>query len=1461
MPLPGVQSTLLLTSIFAEWQHNADIHGEERLSLPRQLQRLFAQLQLTERGAIQTTALTKSFGWDSGEGQAFVQHDVGECMAVIMNNLEFVGSGTPLEHYVSRIQTGRLQNFIHCTACGYDSKSLEPFTTPVIHIKGAPSLQMALAQNVTPEVLEGGNAYACSSCGDKVRAFKGWHFVGDEEGAAVPGGVLRGGKLPVVLPLHLSRYEWDLNTMRRVKIVDSVPFPLVLDVELACQQHITGVSPADSLPALGMPEPPTQWSPYCFELVGVMMHMGGAHGGHYFAYIKDYSGGLVYDEAHGDHHAAKAAAARAHSRDPEADVSTLEAHSALEAQQYRYRWLKFNDSHVSEVPTDALRRALGLKLPTEEVDGGGDSAEAEQASGNRGVTATDATVGAYMLFYRRLPRPAGADASDSDATAPLPPSVAQEDVPAELAAEFAADNETYAELKAEYEWERSMRQMRVHCDVQHIAGSDGVSEASLMQAADGAVEAQRTVPSHQVRLHESRSVAELTLRAAAANGVAVAAADTPGSWRLCRAEPAAAPGTAHEFEHDDCGSTVQRDPDWVPAGWTFEQRVALLALARVRRYDPVKDLALEPLGLGHGTQACTLAEAGVEPHKPLLLETREHAEQPWPEWLPGGMPLRVGPFSLQQQALPQAEQSLQYMTVCVAPEAPPSDAAASQTAKAVVTVEDLHRCVENSVVSRLADGDSWLGRCRCIVLRGEDVLVLGELAPPQSVAVGDGLAAAAYHIPLDAPLSAAGVPAGSSRGAIARRVALLPGDSIIVEQLPSKWAGTVSLQPPDASAAESSLGQALHASSATVEVLAGLVSDSQVRGLMCEKVPSGKYLVSAVPASLPSPSVAAHEGVVNTVELAFNVPPPEGTDLSEGAEVHEIAVDRRSTLADLRTVLSAELSRLLGRQVAPNDFKVRAHRGAHKPVAGSSITGGGQEWKDAGARLTYYGLLSGGRVVLEWGTPLKLGEVLWSVWLHDGAVDAPAVVTGKKPTLTQDPRFAKLGTIVLASELSVPEAKVCIQHAFEGREGLPAASQMRLRDITKAGSIKLSQVYLDTRTLAQNVPKGLADGKVLVIQQAPEDGEVFGESDTLLSVRQWCPLTSQLHPPVEFVVNDSSTFESLAKRISAAARSDLTGVPQVQQNMQFAKPFSYHLTKPSGSLPGQKYWDATRLAGDAGVGKGSQPLPTRTLVGKPWRLKQGDVLVWCDQREDAAAAAAKLLMPWAAAQAAAAGAEQGEPEATFDADTGKEYTPQAAAVLQGHLQAACEELGVDGTSALAWPDVAPSAAAEAALRYVAWPPEIGEHTTTGGAARSSESSAAVRRYVTPETAFKIYTPQEIKEREEAKAAQQVAEAAERKAALETMQAAIAAQGPKSAQTPPAAPGADGEVVPLESIAAEDAVAFADPVFGPYLRLIRMGMPMHQIIMKLRSDKVLGDMEADSETLESLLLERLPGAKE
>jgi hypothetical protein len=155
---------------------------------------------------------------------------------------------------------------------------------------------------------------------------------------------------------------------------------------------------------------------------------------------------------------------------------------------------------------------------------------------------------------------------------------------------------------------------------------------------------------------------------------------------------------------------------------------------------------------------------------------------------------------------------------------------------------------------------------------------------------------------------------------------------------------------------------------------------------------------------------------------------------------------------------------------------------------------------------------------------------------------------------------------------------------------------------------------------------------------------------------------------------------------------------------------------------------------------------------------------------------------------------------------------------------------------------------------------MGEHSTKGRAVANAGMGSVKARYVAPETAFKIYTPQEIGDREEARLAREREEALKREEALVAMKILIAERGAAAAGAGGAVsapqPAEEGDA-PLESITPEDAAAFADPVFGPYLRLIRMGMPMEQIIMKLRSDKVLGDMNADSETLESLLMERLP----
>jgi ubiquitin C-terminal hydrolase len=47
------------------WGYNPNLHGEKDYSIPYQLQRLFAHLQLSRKRAIETKSLTKSFGWQS----------------------------------------------------------------------------------------------------------------------------------------------------------------------------------------------------------------------------------------------------------------------------------------------------------------------------------------------------------------------------------------------------------------------------------------------------------------------------------------------------------------------------------------------------------------------------------------------------------------------------------------------------------------------------------------------------------------------------------------------------------------------------------------------------------------------------------------------------------------------------------------------------------------------------------------------------------------------------------------------------------------------------------------------------------------------------------------------------------------------------------------------------------------------------------------------------------------------------------------------------------------------------------------------------------------------------------------------------------------------------------------------------------------------------------------------------
>jgi len=227
------------------WEYNPDLHGEAERCLSRQLQKLFAQLQLSSRAAVTTGALTRSFGWTSAD--AFVQQDVTECFTVLMSFLESQSIGS----YIASAHRGELHDYLCCSKCGDQRGRNEVYQDIHLEVKGHTSVEAMLLAHGSEEDLEG---VECSACHGKHNHRKGISLTA----------------LPDVLMLHLKRFTLDYTTWQRVKLNDEVTIPLVLNMEAYVRDS---------------KERPN--SELMYELASILVHVGGAHSGHYYCVVHD----------------------------------------------------------------------------------------------------------------------------------------------------------------------------------------------------------------------------------------------------------------------------------------------------------------------------------------------------------------------------------------------------------------------------------------------------------------------------------------------------------------------------------------------------------------------------------------------------------------------------------------------------------------------------------------------------------------------------------------------------------------------------------------------------------------------------------------------------------------------------------------------------------------------------------------------------------------------------------------------------------------------------------------------------------------------------------------------------------------------------------------------------------------------------------------------------------------------
>lgn len=409
-----------LRSALYSWTYDPIHDGPEESCIPLHLQRLFLRLQLGYSAIVETKDLTTSFGWSGS--QALQQHDVQELLRKLFEALDVCltrgatairstkpsnassdttsnntttanaagntqnDSQTPTPAADNRIGNltasivndlyeGMILDYIRCMECNHSRERLDPFYDVSVAIRDVESLEGGLEKYLTPEILSDDNQWNCDQCGTKVDAFKGLQF----------------SRLPYFLTLQLTRFDYDYQTWRRIKLNNKVTFPFTLDMA----KFFT-----DQKGAAGNQE---------YELFSVMIHSGGAEGGHYYAFVKSFESG---------------------------------------------KWFKFNDASVSEISDEDICTVFGGAPPKNQastVSPAGSApapppapSTASAASGASSIPkppplGSSYSTNAYMLLYRLVDPHRNKN------------SVSKEEVPEHLMQWIQHENAEFEKIRAEHQ--------------------------------------------------------------------------------------------------------------------------------------------------------------------------------------------------------------------------------------------------------------------------------------------------------------------------------------------------------------------------------------------------------------------------------------------------------------------------------------------------------------------------------------------------------------------------------------------------------------------------------------------------------------------------------------------------------------------------------------------------------------------------------------------------------------------------------------------------------------------------------------------------------------------------------------------------------------------------------------------------------------------------------------------------
>ena len=231
---------------------------EESKNSLYQLKKLFFSLKYLKTSYFTPTEFTQNL--DDEKLNVYQQMDVDEFYINILDKIENRLRGTENENLVKYFFQGRQNDLLTFQdGCTHHRINTNNFYSIQLQVKNKKNIYESLDSLIEGELMDGDNCIFCQKCNKKRPVVKSQNFK----------------TLPRILLFVLKRFEFDYNTMKKLKINDHYEFPFELDMTKYKSENNADNKNKNRNNDQNK-----------YILKSIVVHMGNCENGHYYSYIK-----------------------------------------------------------------------------------------------------------------------------------------------------------------------------------------------------------------------------------------------------------------------------------------------------------------------------------------------------------------------------------------------------------------------------------------------------------------------------------------------------------------------------------------------------------------------------------------------------------------------------------------------------------------------------------------------------------------------------------------------------------------------------------------------------------------------------------------------------------------------------------------------------------------------------------------------------------------------------------------------------------------------------------------------------------------------------------------------------------------------------------------------------------------------------------------------------------------------